>query len=99
MIPGLKGVSLLKYLNYKLEDLTDQDISVITQTLAPGAVISPETKQTLLEICRSSDVDAVADILSRPELIVQLQSKLTAPPATDACVRCPHCGDFFLFSL
>lgn len=92
-IPLAKQLALAKYLTYKLNDLTVADLQAIASGLDLGSV-TPEIAEQAINLLRSENIDGVADILSRPDLLDKIKG-LVVPAKENAIVfQCGHCNNF-----
>lgn len=86
-------LALAKYLSYKLADLTFEDLQAIARGLEFGE-ITPEAADSVRALLASENVDAVADILSRPALIEKIKGFVVPPKENAIVVQCEHCHNF-----
>lgn len=86
-------LALAKYLTYKLADLKFEDLQVIARGLDLGE-ITPEAADGVRAFLQSENVDAVADILSKPALIEKIKGFVVPPKENAIVIQCEHCHNF-----
>lgn len=89
----LSKLALAKYLTYKLNDLTFVDLQTIARGMDLGE-ISPEAAEGVTDFLKSQNIDAVADLLSQPELIEKIKAFIVPPKENAMVLQCSHCGGF-----
>lgn len=92
-IPLAKQLALAKYLTYKLTDLQVSDLQTIASGLDIGEV-TPEAAQGIMSFLQAENVNAVADVLSRPELIEKIKGFVVPPKENALLFQCGHCNNF-----
>lgn len=89
-----------KYGSRSPSSLTEIDIKEIALAIHPQAVISPESISVAREIIASPNVDAVADLLARPELVTKLTAAFKPPPPVEVINKlCTGCFKPFVITL
>lgn len=87
---------LMGLMTKRIDQLVDEDLTNILGVVAPGATLTEELKTTVFSMLRAENVNAVADILSRPDLVQRLAVAVTTPPVAGVVRECGHCHNFNL---
>lgn len=80
----------------KISDLVDGDLQALLTVVAPGAVVTDRLKSNVFDILSADNIDSVADVIARPDVLKKLVSAVTTDPnqTTEVVRECKHCGNF-----
>lgn len=93
----LAMASLMPLLSRQASELSLMDIQTVANVFGKGQIVTEEQKELALALLKSENIDKVADILSRPDLMEKLKSFLTPPQQKSlGIIQCPHCFVPFL---
>lgn len=91
-------VSLLKYASLTTDMLTPVIVADIARTLTSKPIdVDNKLFTEVVEALKSDDVDRLADIAQKPELISRLKNLVDKQSSLidDNMTICPHCGEWF----
>lgn len=89
------NLGLLKYMSMRVGDITVDALVDISKALGYEIVGNDELVKTVVELLRKNDVDALSDVLSKPDVIEKLKAIVsTDQGGDDNLIVCPHCGEY-----
>lgn len=79
MLPSLlpfntSWIALLSLMNKRLEELTEEDLSLVATTIGVEIAITDELKTAAIALLRGEGIDKAGDLIKSPESIAQLVS-------------------------
>lgn len=86
---------LLKYKDLKLDGLTPEILSDISNVIGLKSNIDETTFNGVLEVLKADNVEGVWDLLGRPETLAKTREFLS-PNGDDNMIECPHCHEWFV---
>lgn len=101
-VTGLKALSLLtKYGTLRVDDLTVSIVQDIADSLGFEIIADQRTLDAVVVLLRSADIDGLADLASKPEVLARVaQFFMRAEPQSHEVIRvCNHCGNFNIYEV
>lgn len=95
MSPGLM-MKVAGLFGKKPSELTNEQVSDLLRTFAPDIEYSDSLKELALKVLQDADVDTVADIMGRPDVLKSLALVVVPPPPSGLLRACGHCGEINL---
>lgn len=92
---------LFKYGNHTVGDLTAEVIVDIAQAFGITAKVTNETVADVVALLRASDIDKLADLMGRPEVLPKVMEMIqgTPEPTSEIVRKCRHCNKFNHYTL
>lgn len=88
------NLGLLKYLNLKTSDLTPTVIRDIANQFGRAVDVDEPSTAEIIKYLQANDVNAIADVLGRPEIFEKFKMFVSPVKSDDALIQCPHCSEF-----
>lgn len=91
---GVDLVSLLPLAQFKdmrLADLTPAVVGDVAKVLGLDVDVTADTTARVVELLRGENVDAMADLLNKPESVQKLHNFLRGEHVDWNIMFCPHC--------
>lgn len=91
-------LSLLKYAAVTTDMLTPVIVGDIVKVITSRDVpVDNKLFNEIVESLKADDVDRLADIAQKPELVSRLKTLIESRDSAidDNMIICPHCGEYF----
>lgn len=89
-----KLLSLMKYANVTISELKPEIINDILSALGQDELVAPDDLSGIIEVLRADDVDKLADMLQRPDVLPKIMPHLVKKDDDMNMIICPHCDGF-----